>query len=70
MGVKKLHNLFTAKEKTTSKKSNQDFADKQQSIKDKAEIDSYLKAIHEKLADPNMAKKAAQILEEMLKKSK
>ncbi len=72
MGAKKLHNLFSTKEKVLSsqalKKSKTELETKEQAIKDKAAIESYTKAIQEKLKDPEMAKKAAQILEQMLKK--
>jgi len=39
-----------------------------ENVKEKAEIEAFKKAIENKLKDPAMAKKAAQILEEMLKK--
>jgi hypothetical protein len=39
-----------------------------ENIKDKAEIEAFKKAIEKKLKDPEMAKKAAQIIEELLKK--
>ena len=41
---------------------------KNETIKEKAEIEAFKKAIEKKLKDPAMAKKAAQIIEEMLKK--
>jgi len=74
MGAKKLHNLFSPaqkkEKKTTSLAVKQTKENKEQSIKDKREIESYVEAIRGKLQDPEMAKKAAQILEEMLKSSK
>ncbi|OUR98757.1 hypothetical protein A9Q84_04920 [Halobacteriovorax marinus] len=76
MGVKKFQNLFktsvpkkqlkTASVATDSTKP--DKASNAQKISDKAEIDSYIKSINTKLKDAEMAKKAAQILEEWIKK--
>lgn len=52
MGVKKLERLYGGAAPN---------------ISDKAEIEQYQKVIAEKLRDPEMAKKAAMIIERMLK---
>lgn len=76
MGVKKFKNLFTpsgskkqfktASGTTEPARSNP--KEKEQSIRDKAEIESYIKSINSKLKDPKMAKKAGQILNNWLEK--
>jgi hypothetical protein len=73
MGVKKLQNLFKPKgpkkqnlsavRTPTTPSPKKDEGDKSQTIKDKAEIEAYIKSINSKLKDKDMAKKAAQILE-------
>jgi hypothetical protein len=40
----------------------------EENIRDKAEIESFKKALQEKLRDPEMAKKAARILEDLIQK--
>jgi hypothetical protein len=80
MGIKKLQNLFKP---TGPKKQNISAAGtsteriptpkndgKSQSIRDKAEIESYIKSINEKLKDKDMAKKAAQILDQWINQKK
>ncbi|MFT6069555.1 MAG: hypothetical protein ACJAT2_001003 [Bacteriovoracaceae bacterium] len=54
MGVKKLQRLFNGGAATNN-------------IGDKEEVEQYQKIIAEKLRDPQMAKKAAMIIERMLK---
>lgn len=80
MGIKKYKNLFqtsNGKKKArlsvasnNSKKSEELMEQelrKEKNIKEKAEVEQLQKAISQKLKDPAMAKKAAQILEELLK---
>ncbi len=54
MGVKKLQRLFNGGAAANN-------------IGDKEEVEQYQKIIAEKLRDPEMAKKAAMIIERMLK---
>ncbi|MBK26533.1 MAG: hypothetical protein CME70_21215 [Halobacteriovorax sp.] len=54
MGVKKLERLYKE-------------GDKLQCKKDKELVEQYQKAIADKLQDPELAKKAAMIIEQMLK---
>ena len=79
MGLKKLQNLFKdkkAKEQVrpalslaTAEKERPQSRDQDKSSNDKVEIEAYIKSINSKLKDPQMAKKAAQILESWTKKN-
>ena len=79
MGLKKLQNLFKdkkAKEQVrpalslaTAEKERPQSRDQDKSNNDKVEIEAYIKSINSKLKDPQMAKKAAQILESWTKKN-
>lgn len=65
MDLSKLKDLFLSSKKVQaqvpeeSKKIKQDI---QQNVRDKAQIEQYKKMIQEKLHDPQMTKKAAQII--------
>ena len=81
MGIKKLQSLFkpsgpkkqsfsairTPNESPTPSNKNDG---KSQTIRDKAEIENYIKSINDKLKDKESAKKAAQILEHWLNSKK
>ncbi|ATH06764.1 hypothetical protein BIY24_02050 [Halobacteriovorax marinus] len=79
MGIKKLQNLFTNKKVKEQKKPALSLAKPESksntstpssdSAKDKAEIEAYIKSINSKLKEADMAKKAAQILENWTKKN-
>ena len=79
MGIKKLQNLFKEKKVkeqarpalslATADKEEPQSRDQGQPNNDKVEIEAYIKSINSKLKDPQMAKKAAQILESWTKKN-
>ena len=80
MGIKKLQNLFkpsgpkkqnySATGTSTERIPAQRNDGKAQSIRDKAEIESYVKSINGKLKEKDMDKKAAQILDQWMNQKK
>ncbi|PIK14747.1 hypothetical protein [Halobacteriovorax sp. JY17] len=79
MGLKKIQNLFKDKKVkeqarpalslATAEQERPKTTGQSQSVNEKAEIEAYIKSINSKLKDPQMAKKAAQILESWTKKN-
>lgn len=80
MGIKKLQNLFkpsgpkkqniSATGTSTERMPVPKIDGKAQAIRDKAEIESYIKSINGKLKEKDMAKKAAQILDQWINQKK
>jgi hypothetical protein len=66
MSGNKLKYLFNKKKGTANQKSSS--RPSKDNHLDKEAVESFKRAIHEKLKDPNMAKKAAFIISEMLEK--